>query len=46
MSDDIVVAAAAAIIAAAINKRRRKHRSCWVRNWMSRRPQYRTYAAL
>ena len=47
MSDDIVVAAAAAIIAAAtVKKRRRKRRSCWVRDWMSRWPQYGTHAAL
>jgi len=47
MSDELVVAAAAAIIAAAsVKKRRRKRRSCWVHDWMSRRPQYRTHAAL
>jgi len=47
MSDDIVVAAAAAIIAAAtVKKRRRKRRSCWVRDWMSRRPQYGTRSAV
>jgi len=46
MSDDIVVAAAAAIIAAATVKKRRR-RSCWVHDWMSRRPQYYgTHAAL
>ena len=48
MSDDVVVAAACTIIiaAASVKKRRRKSRTCWVRHWMSRRPQYGTHAAL
>jgi len=47
MSDDVVVAAACTIItAASVKKLRRKSRTCWVRDWMSRRPQYGTHAAL
>ena len=45
-NDTMLAVASTIIAAAAVRRRRRRKRSSWMRDWMLRRPQYRTYAAL
>jgi len=45
-TDDLVCAVSSVVVALVARRKRRRLRSCWVRDWLHKRPQHATHVSL